>query len=140
MKKFCAAITAVSMLLSSANVVYAENSKDPYAAEPAYMEYDYIILTGSYLSINGKTAHCKSEAKGMEEVTKIEATQYLEKKTLWWWDPVDDWSLSVNGNNLEMTNYKSELGSGTYRLRTVFTVYVSGDSEHDEVISEEITI
>ena len=68
-------------------------------------------------------------------MTKIEATQYLEKKVLLWWSEVDSWNKTVNSNSLNMSNTKYNVGSGTYRLRTVFKVYSGSNSEEIEKIS-----
>lgn len=140
MKKICAAITAASMLLSSANVAYADNTEDSNIAELVEARYAYTAAIDSLLSIYDREAICSSSGDGLSGVTKIEATQYLEKSFLWWWDPVDDWSHSASGNTIDMRNTKENLGNGTYRLRTVFTVYVNGNSETVECISKEVTI
>ena len=74
--------------------------------------------------------------------TKIEAVQYLEKKSGSKWYVVTDgtWTDSVNDSLLIVSNNKSGLTSGTYRVRTVFTVYSGSDSEKVTAISKEVTI
>lgn len=144
MKKICAAIAVISMLLCSSNVVWADNSEESSAVEPIQARYTHTASAESNLKIKNKIAGCTSAANGESGTTKIEATQYLEKKTLWWWDVVDSWDYSVNGNNLMMTNHsENELDSGTYRLRTVFKIYIGNASEPAETVevtSKEITI
>lgn len=62
-------------------------------------------------------------------VTQIYATQYLEKKNSNKWDIIDYWSDSSNGSSLTISNSKNNLGSGTYHMRTVATVYSDTKSE-----------
>ena len=105
--------------------------------------FPYYLYTGSAksnLAILSSTAYCKSEIKGDSTVTKIYATQYLEKKNGNKWDIVDYWSDSVNGSSLTMSNSKDNLGSGTYHLRTVATVYSGSNSEPVVKTSIEVTI
>ena len=108
----------------------------------AAMRYAYAASVSSRLSISGQTATCISTAVGNSTVTKITAVQYLEKKSGSKWYSVTDepWSASANNYTLTVSNSKSSLSSGTYRLRTVFTVYSGSDSETIEKISKEVTI
>lgn len=50
------------------------------------------------------------------------------------------WSDSNNARFLTMSNSKSNLTSGTYRLRTVFTVYSGTSYETVEKVSSEVTV
>ncbi len=125
-KKIAATLAAVAVFLTFSGTVYAENNQDTSIVESVQPRYAYTTSTTSTLIISGTTATCTSSAKGKTGVTKIEATQYLEKKISEdEWESIDHWHASVNGNILEgMTNTKSNLSSGTYRLRTVFVVYM----------------
>ncbi len=103
----------------------------------------YYLYTGSIesnLNIVGNTAYCESMIKGGSTVTQIYATQYLEKKNGNNWDIVDYWSDSVNGKSLSMSNSKDNLDGGTYRVRTVGTVYSGRKSEPVEKTSKEVTV
>ncbi len=103
----------------------------------------YYLYTGSAksnLAVLSSTAYCKSEIKGDSTVTKISATQYLEKKNGNKWDIIDFWSDSVNGSSLTMSNSKDNLSSGTYHLRTVATVYSGSKYEPVVKTSMEVTI
>ena len=108
----------------------------------AEMRYAYTVSVSSKLSISNQKATCISTASGNSTVTKITAVQYLEKKSGSKWYSVNDepWSDSSSSNSLTFSNSKSSLSSGTYRLRTVFTVYSGSDSETVEKISKEVTI
>lgn len=136
MKKSVFAVLLVISVLFSAGVSVSAygggNTVSPY--------YLYTSSVKSTLIISGNTAYCESSIKGDSTVTKIYATQYLEKKNGNRWDIIDYWSDSVNGNSLPMNNSKDNLGSGTYRVRTVATVYSGSKSEPVEKTSKEVTI
>ena len=134
-KTVIAILLALSVLFSTGISVYAYdvgNTVSPY--------YLYTYSVKSTLIISGNTAYCKSEIKGDSTVTQIYATQYLEKKNGDKWDIIDYWSDSVNGKSLSMSNSKDNLDSGTYRVRTVGTVYSGSKSEPVEKTSNEVTI
>lgn len=62
-------------------------------------------------------------------------------KKRWKWNEVDYWSESVNTTSIFMSNHKYNLESGTYRLKTVFTLTATnGETETITVYSEEVTI
>lgn len=99
--------------------------------------YINIYSCSSDLTISGSTATCESIAKGYLDITKkILIEQYLEKKSGNSWTGESSWSSTVNYYSGSATNTKSSLASGTYRLRTVFTI---NDSETITVISAEKT-
>lgn len=97
------------------------------------------------LYFNDSTATCKSSYYASNSlVSSISATQTLEKKGLFGiYSSVSgaSWTKTVNSSNLSMSNTKSNLSSGTYRLKTVFTVTLSsGTSETVTVYSTEKTV
>lgn len=136
MKKSIFAVLLALLVLFLAGISVCaygvENTASPY--------YLYTTTVESNLTIAGGTAYCKSSIKGDRTVTKIYATQYLEKKNGSKWDIIDYWSDSVNGNSLRMSNSKDNLDSGTYQLRTVATVYSGSQSEPVEKTSKEVII
>lgn len=136
-RKVIAIMLAISALFSMGVPVCAyngENTASPYYLYTYSVESDLIIVNG--------TAYCKSIITGDSTVTKIYATQYLEKKNGDKWEIVKGctWSDSVKGKSLTISNSKDNLGSGTYRVRTVGTVYSGSNSEPIEDTSKEITI
>lgn len=141
-RKIAAALAAAALFFTFSGTACAENDQDTYVAEEVQPRYAYTSSVTSSLMISGTTATCTSSATGLTGATKIEAYQYLEKKISEdKWDPVAHWSTSVSGNILEgMTNIKTDLGSGTYRLRTEFVVYKGSMAEYPEKISFEKTI
>lgn len=132
-------IALASMLMLCPVTVHAEEMESNVFAGSIQPRYAYATSVSSGLTLSADKAECKSNAAG-PNVTKIVATQYLEKKVLLWWDEVDSWSKTSTSSSLSMSNSKSGLDSGTYRVRTVFTVYMGSSSEEIEKISAEKTI
>lgn len=95
----------------------------------------------SILNINGTDAICESSLAGDPDVIKIVAVQTLEKQGFFWsWDTYDDttWTKTVYTNTLAMSNTKTGLSSGKYRLKTVFTLTdKQGKTETITVYSDE---
>ena len=106
--------------------------------------YENASEAKSELAINATTATCKSTLRGSPSVTKIVAVQTLEKQGfLWIWDTYDDTTLTktVYSNTLTMSNTKTGLSSGKYRLKTVFTLIdKNGTTETITVYSNEKTV
>lgn len=98
----------------------------------------------SELIINGTTATCESTLKGDPDVVKIVAEQYLQKQGfLWIWSTYDgaEWTKTVYSNTLTMSNTKTGLSSGKYRLKTIFTLTDSqGETETITVYSDEKSV
>ncbi len=106
--------------------------------------YEIAHITRSELSISSTTAMIKSSVKGDSDVVKITATQYLQKQgSLWIWTTYDgaEWTKTVYSNTLMMSNTKTGLSSGKYRLKTVFTLTdKQGETESVTVYSDEKSI
>ncbi len=130
-------VLAVLLLCFSVPVT-ASASTAPFGIVQPY--YEMAAETVSELSINGTTATCKSSVNGYPDVVEITAVQYLEKQGfLWIWDTYDDttWTKTVYSNVLTMSNTKTGLANGKYRLRTVFTLTdKNGESETITVDSD----
>lgn len=133
MKKLLSLLLAVVLLFGMTGTVSATNIST----------YD---LSGdskfSVLVINNKTATCKSiYASLAEDCSSITAVQTLEKHSWFiFWDTVGDECKTTvtNKSDLSFTNYKYNLDSGTYRVKTVFTVVLKdGRSESVTVYSGE---
>ncbi|MBQ8842503.1 MAG: hypothetical protein IJZ65_07735 [Ruminiclostridium sp.] len=83
----------------------------------------------SELSISGTTATCKSIFNDTVTYTSITAVQTLEKKgSFWSWSTVGSQMTRTmnNSSTLSLTTTKPGLTSGTYRVKTVFTVVTKG--------------
>lgn len=93
--------------------------------------YSYTHECSSDLSISGTTATCYSSVTGYyNETTKIVIVQTLQKKNSSgnWYD-VCSWNSTIYNYRGSLTNTKSSLSSGTYRLKTVATVYAGTENE-----------
>ena len=96
----------------------------------------------SSLIINNNKATCKSQYQSYnDDCSSITAVQTLEKRSwLVFWNTVGDKCTKTvtNTDALSFTNYKYNLDSGTYRVKTVFTVVLKdGRSESVTVYSSE---
>lgn len=112
------------------------NTAQPY--------YEMVSKAESKLSINDTTATCESILRGDPDVVKIVAEQYLQKQGfLWIWSTYDDaeWTKTVYTNSLAMSNTKTGLSSGKYRLKTIFTLTdKQGETETITVYSDKKSV
>lgn len=137
-KKFISLLCAVIISTSFA----VGNTALAAVIPPDAPAYSYTSSCSSELSISGKTATCKSSATGYyNKTTEIVVQQYLQKKNSSdKWEAVYNWSDTIDGFKGSVTNTKASLSSGTYRLKTVFTVYAGTASETIYAYSNEKTI
>lgn len=135
-RKLVSTIIAVVMCVSLSVTSYAESGKlDSNISVLNIIAKSYT----SDLSISGTTATCTSRASG-DDVKSITATQTLQKKSGSNWVAVSgaNWTKTVSISMLTMSNTKTGLSSGTYRLKTVFKfTNTSGQSETITVYSDE---
>lgn len=136
-------------LIMSGIMMSAFTSVPVYAydyPEDEIVEEDYALANSTYstLRISNYNATLDSSVDGDTCVISVSATQTLEKfVALWIWNPVSGacWSKSKSGRSLEMHNQKALNESGTYRIKTVFTLTSStGSTETITVYSNEVTI
>ncbi len=143
-RKMAAMVLTVLCLCAGFDVSASAETAYSFIGGGISPAYEIARNSTSSLSIGGKTAYCKSEASG-DNAVSITVEQTLEKYSgwLWIWDNVDDasWSKTVNDNAITMSNTKSGLDSGTYRLRSVFTLTSSsGKTETITVYSDEKSV
>lgn len=142
LKKLLSLVVAAICICSFSANIYAAKTGAPAVLEIS-PRYSYTISTSSDLTTSGKSAACKSSITANFEVTKIVINQYLQKKSdsSWGTVPNGSWTKTVNTFVGSAENTKSSLSSGTYRLKTVFTVTTkTGQSETITVYSTEKTI
>ena len=134
MKKMVSIIMVVVMILTPITTVNAS------AAE--YSTYDLSSCNKtSALTISNSTATCRSVFWGSADVSKVKVEQHLQKKSWFTWSNVSSFSTTITGKNASFTNTKSSLSSGSYRLKSVFTVTMSdGQTETVTVYSDTKTI
>ena len=101
----------------------------------------YTYKSESYLSITDKTATCTSILVGYETTTKITFTQTLQRKnSSGIWETVATWNKTRDISAGSVTNKKTALVRGTYRLKTVFTVFAGVKHETITNFSTECTV
>ncbi|MDE6036090.1 MAG: hypothetical protein K2G36_09305 [Ruminococcus sp.] len=104
--------------------------------------YSYTSDCSSDLSISGTTATCKSSVIGYyDKTTKIVVNQTLQKQNSSGdWEYVYSWYDTIYSFQGSLTNTQSSLSNGTYRLKTVATVYAGTANETITKYSKEKTI
>ena len=140
LKKFmCAALAAVICITPVTKATAA--AAEPYSIVSPL--YEIAGDTRSNLDISGSTATCKS-AISISSAVKITAEQYLQKQGfLWSWSTYDDaeWTKTVDRSSIFMSNTKSGLTSGKYRLKTIFALTdKNGKTETITVYSDEKSV
>lgn len=142
-KKILAMLLGGLMLCSSLTVsAYAEATSAVVESEIA-PAYEIASNAQSSLIFSGTTAYCTSNAGGFDAVS-ITVEQTLQKQGfLWMWYKVDgaSWTKTLNKDSISLSNTKSSLSSGKYRLKSVFTFTdKNGKSETITVYSNEKSI
>lgn len=131
MKKIFSVFLAVIMAVSCFSGIVCAEGITP--------RYVYTNDCESTLTISGSTATCKSEATGYYgETTKVVIEQTLQKynNSTGKWTSVATWSETDTGYFGTATNTKSGLSSGSYRLKSVFSVYAGVNYEQITVYSD----
>lgn len=132
-------LTALCLFATVGTVACADAVSNPDdVISPAY---EYADSVSSRLYISEQTATCRSDADGCN-VVSITVEQTLEKHSGWFWiwNSVDgaSWTKTVSTNTIRLSNTKTGLSSGTYRLKSVFTLTSSsGKTETITVYSDE---
>ncbi len=143
-RKILATFVSVVMICTAVSVPAYAAQGTQIVTDLVSPAYEYTMITKSYLTITSSTAECKSVCDGMAGVTQITVEHTLEKHWgLWIWNEVDgaSWTKTVDTRAISLVNTKSGLDSGTYRLKSVFTLTnSSGKSETITIYSEEETI
>lgn len=141
-KKLIASLGATILLCLNFSVVsYADTvtvtSLENYGISPAY---EIANSCTADLTIQNGTAHCTSIAKGTDAVS-ITVTQTLQKYWgLWIWEDVKGatWTETVDINFVCLYSTKSNLESGTYRVKSTFVLTdENGKSETITIYSNE---
>lgn len=103
--------------------------------------YEYTNRITTTLSISNGEVSCRTTVYGISgTTTKIVVNQYLEKKNGSSWDKVKSWTDTFNSWWCNDVNTYTLTESGTYRLRSVATVYCGSKSEDVDITSVEKTV
>ena len=104
--------------------------------------FQYISSCSSTLTTSGTSATGISKVTGYNgETTKIVITQTLQRRNSYGnWVSVQSYSGTYYYFKATLSKTYSSLSSGTYRLKSVFTVYAGSNSETVTKYSSEKTI
>lgn len=133
-KKICCRMLVLALLFCAMGktIVQAGGGISPY--------YDQTMSARAILGIDGGTAYVAGNVVGVfGKATKINGFLYLQKKSGNTWSNVYTWTDSVTDSSLTISGEKTNLGSGTYRLKLVAYVYAGSSSEEVIVYSSEET-
>ncbi len=123
-KKILASLTVLICLSASSSAVAYAESVDTFVDDGISLTYEIAGDPSSDLAIIGSTAYCTSKTDSSGAVS-ITVTQTLQKYWgLWIWNDVEgaEWTRTVDRNSICLTSSKSGLDSGTYRVKSVFTL------------------
>ncbi len=139
-KKILASLTVLICLSASSSAVAYAESVDTFVDDGISLTYEIAGDPSSDLAIIGSTAYCTSKTDSSGAVS-ITVTQTLQKYWgLWIWNDVEgaEWTRTVDRNSIYLTSSKSGLDSGTYRVKSVFTLTdKNGKSEKITIYSNE---
>lgn len=127
-KRLLSVFLAVLMFVMVPLSVSAETAVQP--------RYSYTGSHSTTIVIKNDVAYVESVVDGYSTVTSIKMTLTLQKKVLWWWSDVTEWSDITPGNYLSMSE-RTSVGSGTYRAKLVAVVCAGTNSETIEGYSNE---
>ena len=128
MKRLLSIFLVVLILVMVPLSVSAETTVQP--------RYTYTAMHSTTLVIQNDVAIVESYVSGYSTVTSVKMTLTLQKKVLWWWDDVAEWSDITPNRTLEMSE-STTVGSGTYRAKLVAVVCSGTESETIEGYSNE---
>lgn len=133
-------LTVICLCSAFCTTAFAETNETLAVSDSISPAYEIASSARADLLIENLTAYCTSYAFG-DDVVSITVTQTLQKHWgLWFWTNVDGakWSKTVNDCSITLSSTKSGLGSGTYRVKSVFMLTSkSGKTETVTVYSSE---
>lgn len=143
-KKIMALVLSAVIIGSCLSVASYAEDLSPIIVEEDISEYENVRSLSNSLTISSTTAYCDSVCTGFNNVVQITVTQTLQKFWgLWVWNDIDgaSWQNTSMTNEIDISTSKSGLSSGTYRLKSVFTLWTqNGQTETITIYSSERTI
>lgn len=140
-KKSFAFILSAFMMLSSVNVSASAEVLSHEIVDEVSPAYEIARTVENTLAISSSTAECTSICTGSSSVVNVSVEHTLQKFWgLWVWNDVDgaSWTKTKSGSSISLVSTKSGLSSGTYRVKSVFTLTSSnGETETITVYSTE---
>ena len=143
-KKIMALVLSTVIIVSCLSVTSYAEDLSPIIVEEDIPEYENVRSLSNSLTISSTTAYCDSVCTGFNNVVQITVTQTLQKFWgLWIWNDVSgaSWQDTSMTNEIDISTSKSDLSSGTYRLKSVFTLCTqNGQTETITIYSSENTV
>lgn len=140
-KIILAAIMAMGLVATS--LTTAVSAADLSSGNIDIVEPAYVIANNpvSRVTISGTTATCYSSTRGNATTISITQTLQVKKTTVWSNVKNATWTKTVNANSITMRNFKYDLDSGTYRLKSEYTLTAKdGTTETITVYSLETSL
>ena len=129
-KRILCVLMSLILLFSTTLMVSAENQVQPR------WSYTNFTFVGLEVTTAG-TAYCTANVDGYDGITtKVHIEMKLQKYTVLWWSTQETWEGTFNDYYGTLVKTKS-VGSGTYRVKAVFTVYSGSASEEITSYSQE---
>ncbi len=141
LKKITSFFLAATLCLTvwTIPVSAASLSKDIGIVTPFFLNYTSYCM--SCISIVNGTAECTSLASGYQnETTKIYIEQTLQRRGTYGWVNEQTWTSTTYSYYASLSNYKYNVTSGTYRVKSFFKVYSGTDYETITTYSSESTV
>ena len=130
-KKILALVMCVVLMCCTGLIASAETPENQIQPR-----YSYTNMVSCSLNNASGKAQCVSNVAGYNgTTTKIVMKMTLQKKTLFWWSKVQEWSLTSNTYYATLSKTVA-VESGTYRVKLVATVYSGSNSEEVDNYSQ----
>lgn len=135
-KGFFIVIALVLVFSMAASSVFALSGEAPLCAAAALTRYNYIHSVSSYLDISSNgTAHIYSDLYKTVYADSIYLSASLQRKSGGSWTDVASWSASSSSSYASISETYS-VSSGTYRVKTYYSVSGSGGTESGTIYSK----
>ena len=123
-KKLLSILLTLLILILVPLSVCAETTVQP--------RYAHVMSHMTDLIINNDVADIESFIHGDSYVTSIKITLVLQKKVLWWWDDVEEFSDITPSNSINVTE-TTIVGSGTYRVKMTARVCFGSGTNYEDI-------
>lgn len=116
---FCLLLMISACSFSAYSVLLNENSP----------KYTYIQSVAAGIEVGTVSTTVRGEIDGSNEVTRVEITLELQKRTSGIYSTIKTWSGSFISKHATLQKNKLTSPLNTYRLKATFTAYTSTSSE-----------
>ena len=130
-KKILALVMCLVLMCGTGLIANAETTENQ--VQP---RYSYTNTISATLSNSSGKALCIGNVNGYNgTTTKIVLTVTLQKKTLFWWSKVQEWTTTANTYYATISKTVA-VGSGTHRVKVNAVVYSGSKSEEITMYSK----